>query len=1308
MANTADGSIRIDTELDNSGFEKGSDKLLSSLKGIEGAVEAISDTLSDGFASVIKSLQSLTSNASTAYQNMRDEAQETVNANEQVVASTQNATQAMAQEGTGRRTASNYDSIYKSAVSLQDQLQRLATTASIGFRNEGQLQRFRDSVDVVARKVGDLREKMETLGASKIPTEGYASLQIELEKAKAELDALIKKEEEWDSLGFAGKGTVWDDLIEKEAEVSDRIDEIKLKMAEMVEAGTAFSAAPGFEQASAVVDGLDDKLNEVRAAGENAAAGLQQVGTQGQSLSIVSMFANSAGTAIANMGKSIMNTGIRAFHSTVNKLGSALKNAANNAKSAAKNLITFGNAAKAGKAPVDTLVRTLTSFKSLLITRIKRTFISSIFKELQEGVQNFARYSSEFNQAMTNIKNAGSQVAGNVAVTFANLITLIEPVVTKILGIINNLLTSLNGVFSLLTGKQVVPTATAQTGSYADSLDDASKSANKAAKSQKKYNAELYSYDELTRQTKKDDTSTGGAGSGNGISWQDSKLDDVLPQAVKDWAEKLKKLWQNGDYFNVGKHIASAMNAGLKKLDDWINNTFRPWGVKWAKNLAQVLNGIVAGLDWKLLGKTLSDGLAAVLDIGATFLETFNFAELGKGLSKALQGIFENKDMWNQLARFFSAAFNGMIDLAWGFIKESLPHLFDWGYTLSQTLSKTLASINWQRLAETIVLGIEGLCRFIEGWLAEKTHWEAFKQKFTDAFSYVVNNVDMARLGKDVSDLLLRVLDLIKGLDWYGFGRQIGTFIGSIDWMQIFLDVLNIVGNFLKGAITGFFSADHGWSSLFALLAFALFKSGGSILLTLLKAVVISKFMPSLAGVLLPGFKGAIVTVASGTEAAAKGTGLFSKIGSMISSGASSLVGLIKSWAPKIALAAGAVADAALLAYDTQALMNASQTYSQAQDAHNKEVETALNCFKRLYQTKGPEVAAEWAKTCYQIDTSGMSLEQGQKALTKKVDSMWDNVPQNMWQGFKQGFNYYFLGGGGNVIELVEDGFSGMIKGVTSLLGIGSPSKVFDNIGQNTAAGFKNGFSSGWSKVSSTFVQAWTNLRTSFGNIKWDVLGNNLVAGLSKGFGGAWSGLTTMVSSCANNLVSRIKSAFGISSPSKVFAEIGEYLDEGLEKGILSGQRDLLQTATQLAGTVTNSMTPDDPEVEMSVDDVTGEMSAVTSRLSEIAEVFRGIANTLASMGGLTVPQIAAGTVVPYKARVDGGTVAEEDSGAAVDSLARILTELQTLARTVTQNNGNSQTTVVPVNFNGKTLFEIVVDENNSAIMRYGSSPLKR
>ena len=228
------------------------------------------------------------------------------------------------------------------------------------------------------------------------------------------------------------------------------------------------------------------------------------------------------------------------------------------------------------------------------------------------------------------------------------------------------------------------------------------------------------------------------------------------------------------------------------------------------------------------------------------------------------------------------------------------------------------------------------------------------------------------------------------------------------------------------------------------------------------------------------------------------------------------------------------------------------------------------------------------------------------------------------------------------------------------------------------------------------------------GNIKWDVLGNNLVAGLSKGFGGAWSGLTTMVSSCANNLVSRIKSAFGISSPSKVFAEIGEYLDEGLEKGILSGQRDLLQTATQLAGAVTNNMPPDDPEVEMSVDDVTGEMSAVTSRLSEIAEVFRGIANTLASMGGLTVPQIAAGTVVPYKARVDGGTVAEEDSGAAVDSLARILTELQTLARTVTQNNGNSQTTVVPVNFNGKTLFEIVVDENNSAIMRYGSSPLKR
>ena len=68
MASNADGSIRIDTELDNSGFQRGSDKLLDALKRLQSSVDAISDTLSNGMDAVIKTMQALASQAGSTVQ----------------------------------------------------------------------------------------------------------------------------------------------------------------------------------------------------------------------------------------------------------------------------------------------------------------------------------------------------------------------------------------------------------------------------------------------------------------------------------------------------------------------------------------------------------------------------------------------------------------------------------------------------------------------------------------------------------------------------------------------------------------------------------------------------------------------------------------------------------------------------------------------------------------------------------------------------------------------------------------------------------------------------------------------------------------------------------------------------------------------------------------------------------------------------------------------------------------------------------------------------------------------------------------
>ena len=49
MADEYDGRVVIDTELDNSGFEKGTDKLISAMKGVERTINNIGETASHAF-----------------------------------------------------------------------------------------------------------------------------------------------------------------------------------------------------------------------------------------------------------------------------------------------------------------------------------------------------------------------------------------------------------------------------------------------------------------------------------------------------------------------------------------------------------------------------------------------------------------------------------------------------------------------------------------------------------------------------------------------------------------------------------------------------------------------------------------------------------------------------------------------------------------------------------------------------------------------------------------------------------------------------------------------------------------------------------------------------------------------------------------------------------------------------------------------------------------------------------------------------------------------------------------------------------
>ncbi len=169
--------------------------------------------------------------------------------------------------------------------------------------------------------------------------------------------------------------------------------------------------------------------------------------------------------------------------------------------------------------------------------------------------------------------------------------------------------------------------------------------------------------------------------------------------------------------------------------------------------------------------------------------------------------------------------------------------------------------------------------------------------------------------------------------------------------------------------------------------------------------------------------------------------------------------------AKKVGVAALGVFDAVMVAYDAKMLIEAGNTYHEAQLSHNRETETALNSYAKLYQEKGKEVADEWAKMVYQVDTTNMSFDEAQKSLTEKIEGYWDGVPQNMWQGFKQGWNTYFGEGGSGVIGLVSDAATSIGNTFKNILGIHSPSTVFAGIGEMLDAGLVQGLHAGMPDV---------------------------------------------------------------------------------------------------------------------------------------------------------------------------------------------------------------------------------------------------
>lgn len=93
-------------------------------------------------------------------------------------------------------------------------------------------------------------------------------------------------------------------------------------------------------------------------------------------------------------------------------------------------------------------------------------------------------------------------------------------------------------------------------------------------------------------------------------------------------------------------------------------------------------------------------------------------------------------------------------------------------------------------------------------------------------------------------------------------------------------------------------------------------------------------------------------------------------------------------------------------------------------------------------------------------------------------------------------------------------------------------------------------------------------------------VGSNIIQGLVNGITGAASSVINAIGGVVNDAIEWAKGLLGIASPSKVFAEIGDFTMQGMEKGIDGGLKGVLKTVKNAATSVTDAFDVDLPDVE--------------------------------------------------------------------------------------------------------------------------------
>ena len=1190
MAGTkSDGSITIDTKLDNSGFSKGSEELRHAVKSLTDQVNATGGKIQNAFKFDFGQPKQAVNSFSRAIKQVNDEIQSLGELGQQALEGDADALARFRTES--GETLSKLEE-------MKAELEKFGSTEFMTPEYEkaaGQYQKAATQVDELSKSLENAEAAFEQLTNDFGSSEEYTALEDRIEVLKMyqkEYEAAMKRGDSGAAArafmdAGVGKGTIADAIKEAEAEMEKlwdkfenstpykstqrEIDKITAKLeqakaqaeqykAEMDATPATFEgyASTEYERDQAALERTIDRLLEYRqmvreGVGSDTAPSAEWTAMQERwqnmtsvtgvlrnaftsLFSTISSGARTVGSAVA-MGimhpfqlldrtlAGVISTAGRAVWSLTKLAAGGIATGIRKIAEAAKS--AAAHLASMAKGAITSGLKKLGNAISNVGKHSKKTNVS-----LAGGFKTMLKYGLGIRSLFVLFNKLRSAITEGFG-TLAKYDGQFNQTMSNFKNSMERLKNSFAGAFAPLA-EAILPVITA-------AIDKVSAALSKlgqlfAALTGKNYFMEATkgttdyaeSLDKSSKNTKKQKK-------------ESKELQRTL--AGFDDVEILKENKNNDDDSEdpdtSGGFSQIPISGAMKDLADWLK---KMWDMA----------------DFTELGRRLGEGLKNALDkIPWDYIKQVA-AKLGKSLATLLNGFLEVPGLFTTIGKTIAEGINTIFEFLDAFASNF--HWASLGQAIKDGILGLLNNIDWPLIYHTMATFGAGIGTALETALNNPEIWTAI-------FTAISNGLNSLIYGIDA---------FLTAVDWASLGANIGTGLNAgveaYDWdalSQTLIHLINGAFDLWYNFVTTFdfykFGSHIGTALSTAVKGINWTEGGASVAQTInglfeaLNGFIQSTDWKALGAAVIDaigGFFGEIDwgTMAETLSSAAIGllnalTGAFQEVDWKSLPG--QIVEAIKSFLTEFDWTGVATAAGELIGAAFTALIEVGGELWESMKAVGKNImEGGFQGIKDALASVG-----EWIKTnIFDPFIAGFKSVFGIESPSTEMMPLGGYIIEGMLKGIIDGLASI----GTWIKENIVDPF---VAGVKSMFGLDGEESVLVSVGKDLIAGLKVGIGSVMSGISEWIQTVITDpfingIKSLFGlDGEESVLvsvGKNLIAGLKAGIGGVMSGINEWIQTViVDPFVGGIKSLFGLDGEESVLVSVGKNLLEGLKSGLL-------------------------------------------------------------------------------------------------------------------------------------------------------------